>query len=101
MERERQYLTLEKKKEELYKAIQQNYYKAINARSDYFASLDTRDSALETFNLVLAKYENGLADITEYNESKNAYYKAECKLIQAKYEMLFSIEILNLYKMYK
>ena len=45
-----------------------------------------------------AKYENGKATITEFNEAKNNYLKAESDLVQSRYENLYQITLLNFYR---
>lgn len=93
-----QHLVLEEKKKDLYKAIQQAYYTALDAQSNYIACKESSKSAEESLRLVIAKYENGLADITEYNEAMNTYSESVSKLTQSKYEFFFAVEILKFYK---
>jgi outer membrane protein len=45
-----------------------------------------------------AKYENGKANITEFNEAKNNLMKAESDLAQAKYEYVFQKTLVEFYK---
>jgi outer membrane protein len=45
-----------------------------------------------------AKYENGKANITEFNESKNNYLKSESDLVQARYENLYQQALLEFYR---
>ena len=49
-------------------------------------------------SLMQAKYENGKANITEFNESKNNYLKAESDLVQARYENLYQQALLDFYR---
>ena len=44
-----------------------------------------------------ARYENGKASITEFNESKNNVMKAQSDLAQARFEHLFQIKLLDFY----
>ena len=44
-----------------------------------------------------ARYENGKASITEFNESKNNVMKAQSDLAQARFENLFQIKLLDFY----
>ena len=48
--------------------------------------------------LVQAKYENGKATITEFNEAKNNYMKSESDLVQARYENLYQHALLEFYR---
>ena len=45
-----------------------------------------------------AKYENGKANITEFNEAKNIYLKAESDRVQAQYELLYQHTLINFYR---
>jgi len=97
IQRDDQILNVEDNKKKLYKAIQQAYYAAMDAKSRYTAYKESMESTKESLTLVIAKYENGMADITEYNEALRSYSEAESKLIQAKYEFFFATEILKFY----
>ena len=55
------------------------------------------DSAEKSFELITARYENGKASITEFNESKNNVMKAQSDLAQARFENLFQIKLLDFY----
>jgi outer membrane protein len=93
-----QQLQLENVKKTLYKEIQQVYYNAVAADSKYHSSEAAAQSSQDAFTLVQAKYENGKATITEFNESKNNYLKAESNLVQARYELLYQNALLNFYR---
>lgn len=93
-----QQLQLEKAKKELYKEIQQAYYNALSSQSKYESSLEAERSALEAFNLMRAKYENGKANITEFNASKGQYLEAQSNLVQARYEFLYQSKLLQFYQ---
>ncbi len=45
-----------------------------------------------------AKYEYGKANITEFNEAKNNYMKAESDLSRARYEYMYQKALLGFYK---
>lgn len=98
LSRTNQQLQLENVKKNLYKEIQQAYYNAVAAQQKYRASRDARASAKESYDLVTAKYENGKANITEFNESRNAFLESESNVAQARYEYLFSARLLDFYR---
>lgn len=98
IDRENQMLQLENVKKTLYKEIQQAYYNAVAADSKYHSSEAAAQSSKDAFTLVQAKYENGKATITEFNESKNNYLKAESNLVQARYENLYQQALLDFYR---
>ena len=93
-----QQLQLENVKKTLYKEIQQVYYNAVAADSKYHSSEAAVQSSKDAFSLMQAKYENGKANITEFNESKNNYLKAESDLVQARYENLYQQALLDFYR---
>lgn len=96
--RQTQQLQLENVKKSLYKEIQQAWYNATASEDKYMASKAASDSYAEAFKLVEARYENGKANITEFNEAKNQYLRAESELLQARYEYLFQTKLLDFYK---
>jgi outer membrane protein len=93
-----QQLQLENTKKTLYKEIQEVYYNAVAARSKYHSSEEAVKSSNDAFKLMEAKYENGKANITEFNESKNNYLKAQSDFVQAKYEYMYRTKMLDFYK---
>jgi outer membrane protein len=98
IDRENQLLQLENVKKTLYKEIQQVYYNAVAADSKYHSSETAAQSSKDAFTLTQAKYENGKATITEFNEAKNNYLKAESDLVQARYEYLYQNALLDFYR---
>ena len=98
IDRETQQLKLEDTKKTLYKEIQQVYYNALNAQQKEKSSVDAVQSTKDAFQLMQAKYENGKATITEFNESKNNYLKSESDLVQARYENLYQHALIEFYR---
>ena len=95
---ENQQLTLENTKKTLYQDIQKVYYNALNAQAKEKASQQAVATANDAFHLTQAKYENGKATITEFNESKNNYLKAESDLVQARYENIYQKALIAFYR---
>ena len=93
-----QQLQLDNTKKTLYKEIQQVYYNALNAQTKTQSSAEAVKSSKDAFELVQAKYENGKATITEFNEAKNNYMKSESDLVQARYENLYQQALLEFYR---
>ena len=89
---------LEDSKKALYKEIQQAYYNAVSAESQYQSSRTADQAAEASFVLMKEKYSNGKANATEYNEARTAWMKAVSDRIQAKYDYLFRTKILDFYK---
>lgn len=93
-----QAIQLETARKSLYKEIQQAWFAARASQDRYYSSRQVVESARESFELVNAKYENGKANITEFNEAKNTLMKAESDLVQARYEQLYQTSLLAFYK---
>ena len=93
-----QQLQLDNVKKALYKEIQQAYYGAVSARDKYTSSKVAAESAEEAFLLEKARYENGKATLTEFNEAKNNYLKASSDLVQAQYDYLYKVQLLEFYR---
>lgn len=89
---------LEESKKTLYKEIQQAYYNAVSAESQYHSSIAADKAAEVSFNLIKEKYTNGKASATQYNEARTNWMKAVSDRIQAKYDYLFRTKILDFYK---
>ena len=98
IEQENQQLALDNTKKTLYKEIQQVYYNALNAEQKERSSKEAVRSSNDAFTLMQAKYENGKANITEFNEAKNAYLRAESDRVQAQYELLYQHTLINFYR---
>ena len=98
IQQENQQLQLDNTKKTLYKEIQQVYYNAQNALSKTQSSAEAVQSSKDAFELMQAKYENGKANITEFNEAKNNYMKSESDLVQARYENLYQHALLEFYR---
>ena len=98
IEQQNQQLQLDNVKKTLYKEIQQVYYNAQNALSKERSSEEALQSSKDAFQLMQAKYENGKATITEFNESKNNYLKSESDLVQARYELLYQQALIQFYR---
>ena len=98
IDQQNQLLQLDNTKKALYKEIQQVYYNAIAADAKCKSSEQATRSAQDAFTLMQAKYENGKANITEFNESKNNFLRAESDLVQARYEQLYQQALLLFYR---
>ena len=98
IDKENQQLARDNVKKTLYKEIQQVYYNTIAAEAKYKSSLQAEVTSKDAFNLTQAKYENGKATITEFNESKNNMMKAESDLVQARYQLIYQKALIDFYR---
>lgn len=98
LEQQTQQLQLDNAKKALYKEIQQAYYNTVAARAKYESSVEASRSNKAAFDLMSAKYEYGKASITEFNEAKNNWLKAESDLVRAKYEYMYDTALIDFYR---
>jgi outer membrane protein len=98
IEQQNQQLALDKTKKTLYNEIQQVYYNTLNAQEKEKSSAEAVRSSNDAFQLMQAKYENGKATITEFNEAKNTYLRAESDHVQARYELLYQFALVQFYR---
>ena len=93
-----QELQLENARKSLYKEIQQAYYNAVAAQAKCTSSLAAAQSAEQAFILTREKYDNGKANVTEYNDSRARYLEAQSNYLQARYEALYQSKLLDFYR---
>ena len=98
IEQENQQLQLDNTKKSLYKEIQQACLNTTAAQAKYESSTVAAKSSYDAFTLMQAKYENGKANITEFNEAKNNYLRAESDCVQARYELLYQQALIQFYR---
>ena len=98
LNQELQQIQLDKTKQSLYKEIQQAWSNAIAAEAKFRSSSEAAVAAEDAFRLTQAKYENGKATITEFNESRNPLLKTQSDRVQATYEYLFQSKLLDFYR---
>ena len=90
-------LSLENTRKTLYKEIQQVCLNTTSAQEKYRSSTAALTSAHDAFGLMKAKYENGKANITEFNEAKTQLMKAESEQLQARYELQYQMRLVGFY----
>lgn len=93
-----QALQLDETKKTLYKEIQQAYYNAVNAQAKYESALAARKAAESNFNMMTGKFENGRANATELEEAKTKRANAITSTLQAKYEYILRMKIIEFYE---
>lgn len=98
IEVEKAKLEVENTKKTLYKEIQQAWLNATKASENYYSSVEAVNSSEEAFRFAEEKYNNGRATIYDYNQSKMNLASARSSQLQAKYNYLFCIKILDFYK---
>lgn len=90
-------LQLQSTKNVLRKEIEQAYTNALAAFRRYIANQKTVISSKEAFRYTEEKFNVGMINSVEYNQSKSNLSKAQSDLLQAKYEYIFRTKILDFY----
>ncbi len=90
-------LQLQNTKNLLRKDIEQAYTNALAAFKRYIANQKAVVSSQEAFRYTEEKFNVGMINSVEYNQSKNNLSKAQSDLLQAKYEYIFRTKILDFY----
>ena len=91
-------LIVESTKLQIQKNIQQAYADANGGLKKYNATLKTVDAMKESFKYTEQKFNVGMVNTNDYNDSKNKLAKAESDLLQAKYEYIFKTKVLDFYQ---
>lgn len=77
--------------------IEQAYTNALAALNRYISSEKAVESMEEAFRYVEEKYNVGMVNSVEYNQSKNQLTVAQSQLLQSRYEYIFRTKILDFY----
>jgi outer membrane protein len=91
-------LMLEQSVQLLYKKIQQAYADAIGALDKYYSAMEAVKSNEEAFNYAKQRFDVGLVNSVDFNIAKNNLTKAKSDHVQAKYEYIFKVKILEFYQ---
>ncbi|NPA36390.1 MAG: TolC family protein [Chlorobi bacterium] len=89
---------LEQEKLNLRKDIQKAYADAVAAFKKYQSSYDAVESYSESFRYTQEKFNVGMVNSVDYNVAKTDYLKAQSNMLQAKYEYLLRMKILDFYR---
>jgi outer membrane protein len=90
-------LQLDQAKMALYKEVQQAHADASAAREKYYSSVEAVKYNEEAFKYTSQKFEVGLVNSVDYNIAQNNLVSAKSSMLQAKYEYIFKLKILDLY----
>lgn len=85
-------------RQNLNKNIQQAYADAKAALEKYHAQETALTAAQESFRYTEEKFNVGATNTIEYTISKNRVAQAEANLLQAKYDYIFRLKVLDYYK---
>ena len=85
-------------KNELRKSIEQACADVVSAKSQYLASQEQNQSAQESYDVTTEKYNQGLINSVDFLIQKTNLITSESKLLQSKFNMIFSYKIVDFYK---
>ncbi|MEI6851856.1 MAG: TolC family protein [Bacteroidota bacterium] len=91
-------LNLQSAQNQLYKTIQQAYADANASLNKYNASTKSVDALTESFGYTEQKFNVGMVNSIDYNDAKNNLLKAKSELLQAKYDYIFRLKVLDFYQ---
>lgn len=90
-------LQLEKTKHDIRKTIEQAYADARSALKSYEASLLNVQALEESYTYAQQKYSAGMMNAFEFNDAKLKLENAKNNLLNAKYNYVFRIKVLDFY----
>ena len=82
----------------LRKNIQQAYADALGALRKYHATQNSVASLTEAYNYTKTKFDVGMATALDYNTAQTNLNKANSDLLQAKYNYIFKVKVLDYYE---
>ena len=85
-------------KNQLRKEIEQACQNLISAQSQYNASLEQKSSSQESYDVTAEKYRVGLLNSVDFLVQKTSLITSESKLLQSKFNLIFSYKVLDFYK---
>lgn len=85
-------------KNQLRKVIEQACVDVVSAKTQYAASLEQNQSSQESYDVVTEKYRLGLLNSVDFLVQKTNLITSESKLLQSKFNVIFSYKILDFYK---
>lgn len=91
-------LNLQNTQNTLNKTIQQAYADALAAVNRYRAAEKSAAAYQEAFHYTQQKYDVGMVNSIDYNDAKTKLAKAQSDLLQAKYDYVFRIKVLDFYQ---
>lgn len=82
----------------LYKTIAQAYANAKAALNKYSANKASVEAAEQSFQFAQQKYNVGAISTFDYNNAKTRLQSAQSNLVQAKYDYVFKLKVLDYYQ---
>lgn len=94
---ERLKFQLEQAELDLEATVYQAYNDALNSRKSYEAAVQTEDARRLAFEYAQERYDVGLSNAFDFNQSRTAYENSQSDVVRTKYDYIFRIKILEFY----
>lgn len=94
---ERQKFQLEQTELDLESTVYQAYNDAKNSKKSYEAALKTEQARRLAFEYAKERYDVGLSNSFDFNQSRAAYENAQSDVVRTKYDYIFRLKILEFY----
>lgn len=94
---ERQKFQLEQTELDLESTVYQAYNDAKNSKKSYEAALKTEEARRLAFEYAKERYDVGLSNSFDFNQSRTAYENAQSDVVRTKYDYIFRLKILEFY----
>ncbi|MBS1647605.1 MAG: TolC family protein [Bacteroidetes bacterium] len=85
-------------KQQLYKTIAQAYADAQAALNKYVSAKMAYEASAQSFSFAEQKFNAGALNSFDYNNSKNRILKTQTDMLNAKYDFIFKLKVLDYYE---
>jgi outer membrane protein len=85
-------------KQQLYKTIVQAYTDAQGAFNKYTSAKVAYETSMQSFNYAEQKFNAGVLNSFDFNNSKNRTLRTETDMLNAKYDFIFKLKVLDYYQ---
>ena len=85
-------------KQQLYKTIVQAYTDAQGALNKYASAKVAYETSVQSFNYAEQKFNAGALNSFDFNNSKNRTLRTETDMLNAKYDFIFKLKVLDYYQ---
>jgi outer membrane protein len=85
-------------KQQLFKTIAQAFADAQASLNKYQAAVIAKDAAELSFNFNKQKFEAGALGLVDFNLAKNRLLKAQSDVLNAKFDFIFKLKVLDFYQ---
>lgn len=94
---ERSKISLEQKGLDLERTVYTAYTDTKGALKSYEAAVSTLESREQAFHYAKERYEVGLMNVFDFNQSQTLYVNAQSEVLRTKYDYIFRTKILEFY----